>query len=128
MKKSYFIIFVFCSANIFLGCSSSKNSSQNQISPFAGTWSFLYEGIYSGSTEWKIDQDGQFRVTVEVNKDSRTFTNYIDGEVSETGEVSGYILLSGNRIGSLSGTMKGNNGNGVYKTQRGEGVWTSNKK
>ena len=63
-----------------------------------------------------------------MNKDSRTFTNYIDGEVSETGEVSGYILLSGNRIGSLSGTMKGNNGNGVYKTQRGEGVWTSNKK
>jgi len=128
MKKTYFIIFVFCSVNLFLGCSSSKTASQNQISPIAGIWNFEYEGIYSGSTEWKIDQDGQFRVTIEVTKDSRTFTNYIVGEVSETGEVSGYILLSGNRIGSLSGTIKGNNGNGIYKTQRGEGVWTSNKK
>jgi len=128
MKKAYFVVFVFCSANIFIGCSSSKNSSQNQISPFAGTWSFVYEGIYSGSTEWKIDQDGQFRVTIEVKTDTRTFTNYISGEVSETGEVTGYIWLSGDRIGSLSGTMKGNNGNGIYKTQRGEGAWNSIKK
>jgi hypothetical protein len=111
-----------------MGCSNSKNSSQNQISPFAGTWSFVYEGIYSGSTEWKIDQDGQYEVTIEVKTDTRTFENYISGEVSETGEVTGYILLSGNRIGSLSGTMKGNNGNGIYKTQRGEGVWKSIKK
>jgi hypothetical protein len=128
MKKSLFIIFVFCSANIFFGCSSSKSSSQNQSSSFAGVWNFEYEGIYSGSTEWKIDQDGQFGVTIEVNADSRTFTNYIAGEISETGEVTGYISLSGTRIGSLSGTMKGNNGNGIYKTQRGEGVWTSKKK
>jgi hypothetical protein len=127
MKKIYFII-VFCSVNIFLGCSSSKTTAQNQISSFAGIWNFEYEGIYSGSTEWKIDQDGQFRVTIEVNTDSRTFTNYISGEVSETGEVTGYISLSGNRVGSLSGTMKENKGHGIYKTQRGEGVWTSNKK
>jgi hypothetical protein len=126
MKKACFIIFVFCSANIFPGCGSSKTSSQ--ISPFAGTWNFEYGGIYSGSTEWKIDQDGQFGITIEVNKDSQTFTNYIYGEVSETGEVTGYIMLSGNRIGSLSGTMNGNNGNGAYKTQRGQGVWNSNKK
>jgi len=50
---------------------------------------FVYEGIYSGSTEWKIDQDGQFGVTIEVKTDTRTFTNYISGEVSETGEVTG---------------------------------------
>jgi hypothetical protein len=128
MKKAYFIVLVFISVNIFIGCSSSKKSTQNQISPYAGTWSFVYEGIYSGSTEWKIDQDGQFEVTIEVKTDTRTFENYISGEVSETGEVTGHILLSGNRIGSLSGTMKGNNGNGIYKTQRGEGVWKSIKK
>ena len=92
MKKTYFIIFVFCSVNLFLGCSSSKPSSQNQISPFSGVWNFKYEGIYSGSTEWTIDQDGQFGGTIEETTDSRTFTNYIAGEVSETGEVSGYIL------------------------------------
>jgi hypothetical protein len=128
MIKTYFIIIILCSANIFLGCSSSKSSSQNQISSFAGIWNFEYEGIYSGSAEWKIDQDGQFGVTIEVNKDSHAFTNYISGEVSEAGEVTGYISLSGNRIGSLSGTMKGNTGNGIYKTQRGQGVWSSNRK
>jgi hypothetical protein len=128
MKKIYVIIFFFCSINIFLGCSSSKTSSQYKINSFTGTWNFEYEGLYSGTTELKIDQDGQFGVTIEVTTDSRTFTNYIYGEVSETGEVTGYITLSGNRIGSLSGTMKGNNGNGIYKTQRGQGVWNSNKK
>ena len=128
MKKIYVIIFFFCSINIFLGCSSSKTSSQYKINSFTGTWNFEYEGLYSGTTELKIDQDGQFGVTIEVTTDSRTFTNYIYGEVSETGEVTGYITLSGNRIGSLSGTMKGNNGNGIYKTQRGEGAWNSIKK
>jgi hypothetical protein len=128
MNKLFLIVFIFCSINMFLGCSSSKTSTQEKISPVAGIWNFVYEGIYSGSTELKIDQEGQFGVTIEVNKDSHTFTNYIYGEVSETGEVTGYISLSANRIGSLSGTMKGNLGHGIYKTQRGQGVWNSTRK
>ena len=128
MIKSYFAVFVFCSVNIFLGCSSSKTSSQDKISSFAGIWNFVYDGIYSGSTEFTIDQKGIFKATITVKNESHTFTNYIYGEVNEMGEVTGSILLSGNMIGSLSGTMKGNNGNGIYKTQRGEGVWNSNKK
>jgi hypothetical protein len=128
MKKSYFVLFVFCSVNIFLGCSSSKTSSQDKINSFAGIWSFVYEGIYSGSTELRIDQEGKFEGTITVKNDSRIFTNDIYGEVNETGEVTGSIFLSGNRIGSLSGTMKGNNSNGIYKTQRGQGIWNATRK
>jgi hypothetical protein len=125
MNKSILGIFIFCSIISFPGCSSSKTSSQGKISPFAGTWNFVYEGIYAGSTELKIDQDGQYGVTIEVSKDTHSFTNYIYGEVSETGEVTGSISLSEKRIGSLSGMMKEKIGNGVYKTQRGQGTWNA---
>jgi len=128
MKKIYLILIITSIIVLLSGCSSSKTSSQEISSPYAGNWNFVYDGIYSGSTEWRIEQDGQFGVTITVEKDSRTFSNYIVGEVSETGEVSGSILLSGNRIGSLSGNMKNNAGSGIYKTQRGEGVWNATRK
>jgi hypothetical protein len=85
MKKSWFVLFVFCSVNIFQGCSSSKTSSQDKTSPFAGIWNFVYEGIYSGSTEFKIDQEGRFEAAITVKNDVRTFTNDIHGEVNELG-------------------------------------------
>jgi len=128
MKKPYFIFLVFCIITVFLGCSSSKNTSQEKSSAFAGIWNFAYEGIYIGTTEVTIDHDGQFRTTISVTKDSHTFTNDIYGEVNETGEVVGSILLSGKRIGSFSGTIKENAGTGEYKTQRGEGSWNLTKK
>jgi hypothetical protein len=128
MKNIYFILLVFFIMSIFSGCSGSRTASQEKSNPFTGNWNFIYDGIYSGSTEWKIDPDGQFGVNITVERDSRTFNNYIVGEISETGEVTGSILLSGNRIGSLSGTMKNNIGSGIYKTQRGEGVWSATRR
>ncbi len=105
MNKSILGIVVLYTITMVLACSSNKTSLQEKNSPCAGIWNFVYEGIYTGSTELKIDQDGQFGITIEVNKDTHTFTNYIYGETSETGEVTGYISLSDKRIGSLSGTM-----------------------
>ena len=128
MKNTYFMLLVFFLLSVLSGCGISGTSSQEKSTPFIGNWNFVYDGIYSGSTEWKIDQDGHFGVNITVERDSHTFNNYIIGEVSETGEVTGSILLSGNRIGSLSGNMKNNTGSGIYKTQRGEGVWNATRR
>jgi hypothetical protein len=116
------LLFIFIMLSIF-GCGdSSTNSSGNN--PFQGEWSFAISGGDSGTGTCTIPENGQFSFVIVLS-----LSGNVTGTVNNAGDVNAVIKYQGSQIGTLSGKLNGNSGNGVWQTSMaGTGIWTAVKK
>ena len=88
-------------------------------------------GISQGaiiSIEEQLNSFGSDVLTITVS--SITYTVDFSGSVSVSGAVNGEIFSSGTTIGSGSGTLSGNSGNGTWQISspiQASGTWSASK-
>lgn len=127
MKAIFTISFLFIIL-LFAGCSKDDSPTQSASNPFSGNWQIVFAGSYTGSGNMSIDSDGKFAVSVLLSDGNGTFTNTINGSVSNSGSMSADIYYSGSKIGTASGTFTGNSGSGNWQTSSTSGTWSATKK
>ncbi len=144
------IFHLFVVSLLLIVCESSGQSA-TPLSPFAGSWTFTFEGGLSGSGTMEVSAEGKISVHVSIGWYERFFSNPIMLNVSDNGALRGDIYLwrfavgrvegsfspSGNvfgrvstplfNVGSVSGNFSENSGAGSYRSVAGNGTWSARK-
>ena len=106
--KLFLLCFAVClSVPMFLGCGDDNSTSSN-TNTFAGNWNIVFAGDFVGGGSISIGSNGQFSANVVLQDASGSFTNTIDGTVTNSGVVTnGRILQGGSQIGTITGNFSG---------------------
>lgn len=126
-KTGFLTILTFITILFLSGCENEESLTQSSSSPYSGSWQIVFAGSYTGSGNFNIDSKGKFAVNVLLYDGSGTFTNTIDGSVSNSGSVNADIYYSGSKIGTVSGTFLSKSGNGSWSTNSTSGTWSATK-
>lgn len=112
------------------GDDDSANPGAPTTNPYAGDWSVVFSGNYTGGGQITISSDGSCSEDVVLNDPATgDFTNTVQFDVLENGSVdNGRIYYSGAQIGTISGSFDGNSGSGNWQTSiPTSGTWSASR-
>jgi hypothetical protein len=129
-----FLALLFCSSCDDKTSSNPAGSSANDTTGvflYQGVWNIVLSGDLTGGGDMDIGSDGKFSDTWTMNLSSFSYSTLIVGSLQASGSIAGDISISGNKVGTFSGTFSGNSGSGTYHLSQPEalnGTFTATKK
>lgn len=115
---------------IFLMLSScdEDNTSPGEESPFKGSWHFTIDGDAYGGGTCYVNSNGQASFDLTFTKSGVDYPQVISGSISNSGSVTATVKYNNSKIGTITGTLSGNTGNGVWNTSlAGSGTWIAER-
>jgi hypothetical protein len=126
------VCFTVCGFLVLAGCSG--DSDDDLVTPpsansYAGIWTVVFAGAYTGGGLVTIDAEGSCSASVLLSDGVTSFTNIIAFDVPDSGQMqNGEVLYLGTQIGTLSGQFDSNLGSGSYQTlEPSSGTWSATK-
>ena len=151
VKKTFYRISGLILVFLLVCVRGVESQSISPMASFAGNWTLTFAGALNGSGTMTASSDGNLSIYLSIGKYQHLFSNPVLLKVSNAGALHGSIFFLGIKIGgvigmfsstgdlygevstpvldvgTVTGHLTQNSGNGTYQSVAGKGTWSVEK-